>query len=222
MSEKLLIAEDEKELAKAVKTILQHSGYEVTVTYNGKDALEKTKTEKFDVIIMDIMMPVMDGIEALKNMRKSGVNTPVILLTAKSQIDDKVDGLDSGANDYLTKPFDKKELLARIRALIRVNNEKKEKFNIGNLVFSKEKSEISNQKSVLHLNDKECEIMEILVKNQERNVTVDELSKKVWQTNTVEEGAVKMYISYLQDKFSALQADIVINDKNGYNLESKL
>ena len=125
MKEKILISEDEQELAKAVKTILSFSGYEVEVAYNGEEAINKVKKNVFDVIIMDIMMPIKDGIEALKEMREMGVHTPVILLTAKSQIDDKVEGLDAGANDYLTKPFDKKELLARIRAMIRTNNEKK-------------------------------------------------------------------------------------------------
>jgi DNA-binding response OmpR family regulator len=171
---------------------------------------------------MDIMMPIMDGITSLKEMRKDGINTPIILLTAKSQVDDKVEGLDAGANDYLTKPFNKKELLARIRALTRVEDEKKEKYSIGNIIFNKENSEISNNKAVFHLNNKECEIMEVLIKNQERNITANELSQKIWQTGKNEESAVTMYISYLQEKFSALNANIIINDKNGYILENKL
>jgi DNA-binding response OmpR family regulator len=222
MKEKILIAEDEKELAKALKAILEYSNYNVSVVYNGKDALEKTKENNFDVIIMDIMMPIMDGITSLKEMRKDGINTPIILLTAKSQVDDKVEGLDAGANDYLTKPFNKKELLARIRALTRVEDEKKEKYSIGNIIFNKENSEISNNKAVFHLNNKECEIMEVLIKNQERNITANELSQKIWQTGKNEESAVTMYISYLQEKFSALNANIIINDKNGYILENKL
>ena len=132
---------------------------------------------------------------------------------------DKVEGLDSGANDYLTKPFDKKELLARIRALIRSDKERKEKFLIGNILFSKEKSEISSSKASFRLNSKECEIMEMLVKNQDRNITSNELSKKVWQTEELQESAVNMYISYLQDKFVALDANIKINNENGFVLE---
>lgn len=141
------------------------------------------------------------------------------MLTAKSTVDDKVEGLDNGANDYLTKPFDKKELLARIRAWIRSDKEKKEKFLIGNILFSKEKSEISSNKATFRLNSKECEIMEMLVKNQDRNITSNELSKKVWQTEELQESAVNMYISYLQDKFVALDANIKINDENGFVLE---
>ena len=161
----------------------------------------------------------MDGLEAVREMRESGVKTPIIMLTAKSTVDDKVEGLDSGANDYLTKPFDKKELLARIRALIRSDKERKEKYLIGNILFSKEKSEISSSKASFRLNSKECEIMEMLVKNQDRYITSNELSKKIWQTEELQESAVNMYISYLQDKFVALDANIKINNENGFVLE---
>lgn len=216
------MAEDEAELAKALKTILEYSDYDVTNVYNGKDALEKTQQENFDLIILDVMMPVMDGIEALKKMRSSGVNTPVMLLTAKSQIEDKVDGLDAGANDYLTKPFNRKELLARVRALLRINEEKKEQFSIGNIIFNKENSELSNEKTNLHLNHKECEIMEMLLKNQNRTITAKELNKKVWENDSEDETAVSMYMSYLQDKFKALDANISISKDNGYILETIL
>ncbi len=166
------------------------------------------------------MMPIMDGLEAVREMRESGIKTPIIMLTAKSTIDDKVEGLDNGADDYLTKPFDKKELLARIRAHIRSEQEKKGKFFVGNIVFDKEEAEISSNKASFRLNPKECEIMEILVRNQDRNITPNELSKKIWQTKDLQESAVNMYISYLQDKFTALDANIKINDKeDGFILE---
>ena len=219
MKEKILIAEDEKDLNKALKTILEFSGYDVVNTFNGKEAVNATQNNSFDIIILDIMMPVMTGIEAIKVMRESGINTPIILLTAKSTIDDKVEGLDSGANDYLTKPFDKKELLARIRAHLRINKEKREKMCFGNIIFSKEDSEISSNKTSFKLNSKECEIMEMLIKNQNRNITPNEISKKVWQTEELQETAVNMYISYLQDKFSALDANVKINNNNGFMLE---
>lgn len=221
MKEKILIAEDEKELGRAIKAILQYSNYDVTVTTNGQEALNKTLNDSFDAIIMDIMMPVMDGITALKEMRKNGVNTPIILLTAKAQVDDKVEGLDSGANDYLTKPFNKKELLARIRAVTRTNNSNKEKFKVGNILFDKESSKISSETSEFNLNNKECEIMEMLIKNQERNLSYNEIVKRVWKTEEMEESAVNMYMSYLQDKFHALNANVEINKENGYILEMK-
>ena len=216
---KILLADDEKELARAVGTILKYSNYEVNIVNNGKEAVEMVKENMYDLIILDVMMPVMDGIQALKEMRKNNIKTPIILLTAKAQIDDKVEGLDSGANDYLTKPFDKKELLARIRALTREQEENKEKYKIGNIIFDKETSEISNQNTSLHLNNKECEIMEFLVKNQERNITKKELKKRIWVKENKDENIVTMYIAYLQEKFLALGANIKINDKNGYVLE---
>lgn len=213
---KILLADDEKDLSKAVGTILTYSNYDVDIVSNGKEALEKINNTIYDLIILDIMMPVMDGIQALKEIRKNNIKTPVILLTAKSQVDDKVEGLDSGANDYLTKPFDKKELLARIRALTRI---KEEKYEIGNIVFDKETSALSSDKASLHLNNKECEIMEFLVKNQERNVSKKELKKRIWVKDNNDDNIVTMYISYLQEKFSALGANIKISDKNGYVLE---
>lgn len=222
VKEKILIADDEVELARAVGMILKYSNYEVDIVQNGKQAVEKTNGNMYDVIILDIMMPVMDGIEALKIMRKNNVKTPIILLSAKSQTDDKVEGLDSGANDYLTKPFDKKELLARIRALTRIKEESKEKYEVGNITFDKENSEIYSNKASLHLNSKECEVMEFLVKNQERCIKKKELSKKVWNDdNNSDDSVVGMYISYLQNKFVALGANIEIKDRNGYVLEKK-
>ena len=128
--EKILIAEDEKQLAKAVKTILEYNHYEVITVNNGFEAVKQTKEENFNCIILDIMMPVMNGIDALKEMRKNGITTPIILLTAKSEVEDKIEGLDAGANDYLTKPFNKDELLARIRAQTRAFEEKKEKYKV--------------------------------------------------------------------------------------------
>ena len=216
---KILLADDEKDLSKAVGTILTYSNYDVDIVSNGKEALERINNTIYDLIILDIMMPVMDGIQALKEIRKNNIKTPVILLTAKSQVDDKVEGLDSGANDYLTKPFDKKELLARIRALTRIKEENEEKYVIGNIVFDKETSALSSDKASLHLNNKECEIMEFLVKNQERNVSKKELKKRIWVKENNDDNIVTMYISYLQEKFSALGANIKISDKNGYVLE---
>lgn len=216
---KILLADDEKDLSKAIGTILTYSNYDVDIVSNGKEALDKVNNKIYDLIILDIMMPVMDGIQALKEIRKNNIKIPVILLTAKSQVDDKVEGLDSGANDYLTKPFDKKELLARIRALTRIKEENEEKYEIGNIIFDKETSALSSKKASLHLNNKECEIMEFLVKNQERNISKKELKKRIWMKENNDDNIVTMYISYLQEKFSALGANIKINDKNGYVLE---
>lgn len=220
MKEKILIVEDEVELLEAIKTILNFRDYSVEVSYNGEEALEQVKNKTFDLIIMDIMMPVKTGIEALKEMRQIGINTPVILLTAKSQIDDKVEGLDAGANDYLTKPFDKKELLARIRAIIRTNTENKKIYNIGNLHFNKGSSELSGSKAVFRLNNKESEILEFLLKNQQRHVSSYELKRIIWPEESTSSSEISMYIAYLQNKLLALDSTIIINSKNGYKLEN--
>jgi len=223
MNPKILVVEDEKDLARAIRAILEFSKYSVTIAYNGQEALDEVKKQKFDVILMDVMMPVMDGITALKEMRKTGINTPIIMLTAKSQIDDKVEGLDSGANDYLTKPFDKKELLARIRALTRNSEEEKEKFVIGNITFSKENSELYNEKMVLKLNKEECDIMEILAKNSERSIFKEELCSRIFEdSNTDNNEALNMYMSFLKDKFEALGSDSIIDDSNGYIIKRNI
>ena len=223
MNPKILVVEDEKDLARAIRAILEFSKYSVTIAYNGQEALEEVKKQKFDVILMDVMMPIMDGITALKEMRKTGINTPIIMLTAKSQIDDKVEGLDSGANDYLTKPFDKKELLARIRALTRNSEEEKEKFVIGNITFSKENSELYNEKMVLKLNKEECDIMEILAKNSERSIFKEELCSRIFErSNNDNNEALNMYISFLKDKFEALGSDSIIDESNGYIIKRNI
>jgi DNA-binding response OmpR family regulator len=220
MCNKILLVEDEKDLARAESKILEFNKYEVKVANNGQEALDMQKEDNFDVVILDIMMPVMDGMTCLKEMRKTGINTPVILLTAKAQVDDKVEGLDAGANDYLVKPFNMKELLARIRVLTRDNEQKNNLFVVGNITFDKEKAELSNNKQmVFKLSDKETGIMEMLIKNQDRKITKAELGQRVWQDDDVEDASVKMYMSYLKEKFSALESEVVINEEDGYKLE---
>ena len=213
-NEKILIAEDEIELAEALSAILEYNSYDSNIVANGAEALRMAKENSYDVIILDIMMPIMDGITAMKEMRNTGINTPIILLTAKSQTDDKVFGLDSGANDYLTKPFHKEELLARIRALTRSNDENKKKYIVGNITFDKENLELSNGKEVFHLNNKESDIIEIMIKNSGKAISEDEISKRVWSDSQNQSGAVNMYMSYLQDKLSALDANFKIDSLN--------
>ena len=220
MKDKILLADDEKDLTRATKMILEFSVYDVDVAYNGQEALELSKENSYDCILLDIMMPVMDGIKALKEMRKANVDSPVILLTAKSSVDDKVEGLDSGANDYLTKPVNKKELLARIRAQIRTREDKIQKYKIGNIVFDKGEEELSSNNAVLHLSTEECDILEYLIKNPEKTISELDLQNRVWSQEDAKEGIVPMYITYIQDKFSALDANITINDNNKeYKLE---
>lgn len=219
MKERILLADDVEELAKTVGAILKYNNYDVDIVYNGKEALDKVSQNIYDCIILDVMMPVMDGIETVKQLRKLNIKSPIILLTAKDLIDDKVEGLDSGANDYITKPFENKELLARIRALTREKEENEEEYSIGNLIFNKGISQLSRDKISLHLNSKECDIMEFLLKNQERKISAEELKQRIWTSENNCDNVVPMYITYLQEKFTALNANIKIDNNNGYSLK---
>lgn len=219
MKLKILLADDAQELVEAVGEMLECNNYDVDIVFNGKDALDKAKEEIYDCIILDIMMPIMDGFKAVKRIRKLNIKTPIILLTAKSLVDDKVEGLDLGANDYITKPFEKKELLARIRALTRIEEDHKEKYEIGNLIFNKENSQLSKDKTSLNLSKQECDIIELFIKNPERQISLDELKQRIWTKEQNTDNIVLMYITFLQEKFNALNANIRINNINGYKLE---
>ena len=221
MKLKILLADDVEGLREAVGAMLECNNYEVDTANDGKKALDKIKEKVYDCIILDIMMPEMDGFEVVKQTRKLNIKTPIILLTAKSLVEDKVEGLDLGANDYITKPFEKKELLARIRALTR-EEENKVKYKIGNLIFNKENSQISKDKTSLNLSKQECDIMEFFIKNPERKISEDELKQRIWTNNKNSNNIVPMYMTYLQEKFIALNANVKINNNNGYNLEKIL
>ena len=222
MREKVLLADDVEELANSIGKILKNNNYEVDIAYNGKEALEKAIKNSYDVIILDVMMPIMSGMEVIKEIREKNIKTPVILLTAKSQVEDKVEGLDAGANDYLTKPFDKDELLARIRVLTRTKEESTKKYRIGNVILDKENSKLLTEKTTLRLNNKECELMEFLIKSQGRNINEEELKQRVWLNEENTDSIVPMYISYLQEKFMVLGANIRIKNNDGYTLEKLL
>ena len=219
MKLKILLADDVEELAEAVGEMLEYNDYEVDIVYNGKDAFDKAKEEIYDCIILDVMMPLMNGFEVVRRIRKLNIKTPIILLTAKNIVDDKVEGLDLGANDYITKPFEKKELLARIRALTRIEEEHKEKYEIGNLIFNKESSQLSKDKTSLNLSKQECDIIEFFIKNPERKISKDELKQRIWTNEQNSDNIVPMYMAYLQEKFNALNANIRINDLDGYSIE---
>lgn len=220
---KILIADDELDLARATRLILKMSGYDVDETHNGKEALEKINGNVYDVILLDIMMPEMDGIETLKCIREKNISTPVILLTAKSQVEDKVEGLDMGANDYLTKPFNKEELLARIRNQIRQMKYKEKKYELGNVTFDKEKSKIYTDKATLNLSNKECKLIELFANNQEKSFSINEIQERVWEKEKGGNIIVPMYMSYIQDKLSAIDANIKIKcENNEYVMEKML
>ena len=161
---RLLYAEDEEALSRAVCAVLKKNNYEVDPVYNGVDALDYIIGGEYDAAILDIMMPEMDGIEVLKEVRKEGNDIPIIMLTAKAEIDDKVNGLDAGANDYLAKPFEMKELLARIRALLRTHSEQTTStLAFGNTRLDQTTFELSGPDGCEKLSNKEYQLMEVMI-----------------------------------------------------------
>lgn len=222
---RILIAEDEKSLARAIVKIFEKNNYSADAVYNGEDALLYLESDNYDVVVMDIMMPVMDGITALKKLRERGNQIPVLLLTAKAEIDDKVLGLDSGANYYLTKPFDSKELLAAIRAITRTQSEVSSKLTCGNISLDRTTFELSSPTGSFRLANKEFQMMEIFMANPHQIISAERFMDKIWGfDNEAEINVVWVYISYLRKKLTALHADIYIKvSRNiGYSLEEEI
>ena len=224
---RLLLAEDEKSLSRAVKAILEKNNFSVDAVYDGVEALEYLESGNYDGVIMDVMMPKMDGITALKKLRAAGNMVPVLVRTAKSEIDDKVEGLDSGANDYLTKPFDTKELLARIRAMTRsanANIHADSSMNVGNITLDTASYELSSPSGSYKLANKEYQMMEMMMANPKQLISTERFMEKIWGYDSEAEiNVVWVYISYLRKKLEALNADIQIKATRnaGYSLEEK-
>ena len=220
---RLLVAEDERSLSKALTVILEKNKYSVDAAYDGEEALDYLSVGQYDGLILDIMMPKMDGITVLKKLRAKGNNIPVLMLTAKSEIDDRVTGLDCGANDYLTKPFDTKELLARIRAMTRGRSGAQSSvMTMGNISLDRTTYELSSPSGSFRLANKEFQVMELLMSNPKQLIPTELMMEKIWGFDSDSEiSVVWAYISYLRKKLTALNADIKIKvSRNaGYSLE---
>ena len=219
---KILLVEDELSLSRALSKILEKNNYTVDAVYNGMDALAYLESSSYDAVIMDIMMPKMDGISALKQLRSKGNGVPVIMLTAKGEIDDKVLGLDSGANDYLTKPFDTKELLARLRAMTRSQKTMDSKLTFGNISLDRATFELSSPVGSYQLANKEFQMMELLMLSPRHLISTEGFLEKIWGYDSdAELNVVWVYISYLRKKLKVLHADIQIKATRnaGYSLE---
>lgn len=220
---KLLYAEDEISMSEAIVDILEYHNYTVDAVYDGDAALEYARSEQYDGIILDIMMPYRSGLEVLKMLRREGRRTPVLLLTARSEVEDRITGLDSGADDYLPKPFDMGELLARVRAMLR----RKEDYTpsvltFGNISLDSRSFELKGKEGSVFLPKLEYQLMELLMLNKGIYLSTEDVLVKVWGYDTdVEIGVVWVYISYLRKKLAELNADIVIKAKRniGYTLE---
>ena len=221
---RLLIAEDEKSLSKALTVILEKNNYSVDAAYDGVEALDYLAVGQYDGLILDIMMPRMDGLTVLRRLRAKENNIPVLMLTAKSEIDDRVTGLDCGANDYLTKPFDTKELLARIRAMTRGRSGSQSSvLTMGNISLDRTTYELSSPSGSFRLANKEFQVMELLMSNPKQLIPTELMMEKIWGFDSDSEiNVVWAYISYLRKKLTALNADIKIKASRnaGYPLEA--
>lgn len=215
---KILLAEDEQQLSRVLETAMTHEGYQVDTAFDGQEAVDLAKENAYDLMILDIMMPVKTGIEALKEIRQTGNTTHVIMLTAMSEVDDKVTGLDAGADDYLTKPFSLKELLARLRSMSRrVATFTPNLLQIGQTSLNVGEHELISSNSI-RLAGKESRMMEFLMLNAQKSLSTQEIFQHVWskdEDEDLDEGFVWIYISYLRQKLKAIHADLAILGEEG-------
>lgn len=219
---RILLAEDERPLARALVKIFEKNNCSADAVHNGADALAYLEAGNYDVAVLDIMMPKMDGLTALKRLRAGGNQIPVLLLTAKAEVDDRVLGLDSGANYYLTKPFDTKELMATLRAITRTQTEVSSKLTVGNVALDRSTYELSSPKGSFRLANKEFQMAEMLLSAPRQIIPAERFMEKIWGFDSEAEiNIVWTYVSYLRKKLSALEADVTIKSTRniGYSLE---
>ena len=220
---RLLYAEDEPALSEAVVDYLTYHNYIVDPVYDGDEAYDYAMSGQYDGIILDIMMPRRDGLEVLSALRRNGCRTPVLLLTAKTQVEDRIRGLDTGADDYLPKPFDMGELIARIRAMLRRREEfHPDLIRFGDLTLNMQSCEIGAGELSFHLPKQEYRLMEQLMLNHAMYLSTEDLLVKAWGYNTETDlNSVWLYISYLRKRLSALNSKVEIVSKRniGYKLE---
>lgn len=220
---RILLAEDERSLSRAVIALLEKNNYSADAVYDGQEALEYLEVGNYDALILDLMMPKMDGLTVLRTLREQGNPIPVLILTAKSEVDDKVLGLDTGANDYLTKPFSTQELMARIRAMTRSQTGGKvtSRLTFGNITLDQATFELSSPAGSFRLANKEFQMMEMLMRNPRQIIPTERFLERIWGYDSeVELSVVWVYISYLRKKLSALRSNIQIKvTRNaGYSL----
>lgn len=220
---RLLLAEDEKDLSKALVSVLEKNNYSVDPVYNGQDAVDYIEAGNYDGAIFDIMMPIKNGIDVLKEVRAKGIDIPIIMLTAKSEIEDRVVGLDYGADDYLTKPFAIPELLARLRTMTRRKTEgRTENFlTLANLKLDINNSELITETGKEFLGNKEFQMVEIMMSNKDQFISADRLFEKIWgYENEADMSVVWVNISNIRKKLRKLGAKVEITAKRniGYRM----
>lgn len=221
---RILLAEDELSLSKALVHILQKNNYSADAVTTGTDALQYLLSGGYDAAILDLMMPGLDGICVLKEARAAGVQIPILILTARAEVEDKIEGLDSGANDYLTKPFDTRELLARLRAMTRSYGATDTTMRFGNVTLDRATFQLSTPSGSFKLANKEFQIMELLLRKPHSLVSTEQIMENIWGFDSdTEISVVWVYISYLRKKLTALRANIQIKAtrNTGYCLEEQ-
>ena len=220
---KVLLCEDERELSNAISVILKHHNYTVDTVYNGQDAYDYGLSDQYDVILLDLMMPKKNGLDVLKELRNQGIKTPVLILSAKSEVSDKIKGLDLGADDYLSKPFSMAEMIARIRAITRRQIEDfSNQMNFYDLVLNRSTYELSVGDNSTHLSSKEFQMMEMLITHPNVVISTETFMEKVWGYDSESEiNVVWVYISALRKKIVSLNAHVGIKAARGvgYRLE---
>lgn len=219
---KVLLAEDERDLSNAICRVLKMNKYDVDAAYDGEEALDKMYDNDYDILILDVMMPKKDGFTVVKELREEGNNIPVLILTARSEIEDKVLGLDYGADDYLTKPFAIKELLARIRSLMGRNSEVSEAYEIGNTHLNHDTFELQ-AKGKVRLTSKEYQMMEYLIRNKNSLVSTEKLMDAIWSFDSEAEiNVVWAYISALRKKLVEVGSEYTIKAVRGVGYQLAL
>ena len=220
---RILVVEDEQILADSIVELLKSNNYEAEAAYDGVDGLDKARLQIYDLIVLDVMLPKINGFEVATTLRREHNGTPILMLTAKSEIDDKVEGLDSGANDYLTKPFDMKELLARIRAMTRGGSSAADsRLTYGNITLDLATFELSSPTGSYKLAGREFQMMEMLLRQPKVVVSPERMMDHIWGYDTESDiSIVWVYISYLRKKLNALGANVAIKASRGagYSLE---
>lgn len=220
----ILVVEDEVLLAKSLKEILEESEHGVSLAYDGEEGLELARNAHFDLLILDLMLPKLNGFQIARTLRKEKNGLPILMLTAKSDILDRVEGLDSGADYYLTKPFDKRELLAYINALLRRQGKEVNQISFGNTSLDLDSSELVFGENALRLSSKEFQMMKLLLSEGKNNIMKNTFLEKIWGFDSdATENNVEVYIGFLRKKLKALSSDIAIVASRGlgYHLEEE-
>ena len=223
---KILVAEDEIQMNRVLTTALTHEGYDVDSVYDGQAAIDMANENAYDVMVMDIMMPVKSGIEAVQEIRQTGNQSHIIMLTAMAEVDDRVTGLDAGADDYLTKPFSLKELLARLRSMSRRvdTNFTSNILTVGTVTLNVGEQELVSQNTI-RLAGKESKMLEFFMLNAGKKLSTDQIFNHVWANDKddpeIDNGYVFIYVSYLRQKLKSIGANVVIEggEMGGYELK---